>query len=50
VDGEAGVRNALQMLKNELEVAMALSGCASLKEITRGHVTTEGDRIRRSML
>ncbi|XP_025823727.1 peroxisomal (S)-2-hydroxy-acid oxidase GLO2-like isoform X2 [Panicum hallii] len=50
VDGEAGVRKALQMLKDELEVAMALSGCASLKEITRGHVTTEGDRIRRSML
>ncbi|CAN6276970.1 unnamed protein product [Urochloa humidicola] len=50
VDGEAGVRNALRMLKDELEVAMALSGCASLKEITRGHVTTESDRIRRSLL
>jgi hypothetical protein len=31
---------------------MALSGCASLKEITRGHVTTESDRnrIHRSLL
>jgi (S)-2-hydroxy-acid oxidase len=51
-DGEAGVRDALRMLKDELEVAMALSGCASLKEITRGHVTTESDRnrIHRSLL
>jgi (S)-2-hydroxy-acid oxidase len=50
VDGEAGVRKALQMLRDELEIAMALSGCTSLKEITRGHVSTEGDRIRRSLL
>lgn len=50
VDGEAGVRKALQMLKDELEIAMALSGCTSLKEITRDHVSTEGDRIRRSRL
>nr|CAB3485799.1 unnamed protein product [Digitaria exilis] len=50
VDGEAGVRNALRMLKDELEVAMALCGCPSLKEITRAHVTTESDRIRRSLL
>ncbi|XP_062184876.1 glycolate oxidase 3-like [Phragmites australis] len=50
VDGEAGVRNALQMLRDELEIAMALSGCASLKEITRDHVSTESDRIRRSRL
>ncbi|KAK3141471.1 hypothetical protein QOZ80_4BG0334390 [Eleusine coracana subsp. coracana] len=50
VDGEAGVRNTLQMLRDELEVVMALSGCTSLKEITRDHVTTESDRIRRSRL
>jgi len=50
VDGEAGVRKALQMLRDELEIAMALSGCTSLKEITRGHVSTEGDRIGRSRL
>ncbi|GJN01722.1 hypothetical protein PR202_ga19005 [Eleusine coracana subsp. coracana] len=50
VDGEAGLRNALQMLRDELEVVMALSGCASLKKITRDHVTTESDRIRRSRL
>ncbi|CAN6236290.1 unnamed protein product [Urochloa humidicola] len=50
VEGEAGVRKALQMLRDELEIAMALSGCTSLKEITRGHVSTEGDRIRHSRL
>uniref|UniRef100_A0A0D9W9Q9 Signal recognition particle 14 kDa protein n=1 Tax=Leersia perrieri TaxID=77586 RepID=A0A0D9W9Q9_9ORYZ len=46
VDGEAGVRNALRMLRDELEVTMALNGCTSVKEITRSHVVTEGDRIR----
>ncbi|KAL6843822.1 hypothetical protein ACP4OV_026393 [Aristida adscensionis] len=50
VDGEAGARNALRMLRDELETAMALSGCASLKEITRDHVATESDRICRSRL
>jgi (S)-2-hydroxy-acid oxidase len=32
VDGEAGVRKALQMLRDELEIAMALSGCPSLEK------------------
>ena len=50
VDGEAGVRKVLQMLRDELELAMALSGCTSLREITRGHVVTEGDSIRRARL
>uniref|UniRef100_A0A0E0DIK9 Signal recognition particle 14 kDa protein n=1 Tax=Oryza meridionalis TaxID=40149 RepID=A0A0E0DIK9_9ORYZ len=30
VDGEAGVRNALRMLRDELEITMALSGCTSV--------------------
>ncbi|GJZ37682.1 peroxisomal (S)-2-hydroxy-acid oxidase GLO1-like protein [Tanacetum coccineum] len=34
VDGEAGVRKTLQMLHDELELTMALSGCRSLSEIT----------------
>ncbi|CAM0902894.1 unnamed protein product [Alopecurus aequalis] len=50
VDGEAGVRKMLQMLRDELELAMALSGCASLRDITRAHVLTDGDRIRRARL
>jgi len=50
VDGKAGVRNALQMLRDELEITMALSGCTSLKDITRDHVITESDMIRRSRM
>ncbi|KAJ4975649.1 hypothetical protein NE237_000755 [Protea cynaroides] len=34
-DGEAGVRKVLKMLRDEFELTMALSGCRSLKEITR---------------
>lgn len=43
VDGEAGVRKVLQMLRDEFELTMALSGCRSLKEITRNHVVTHWD-------
>ncbi|KAK4789972.1 hypothetical protein SAY86_017276 [Trapa natans] len=44
--GEVGVRSVLQMLKEELELTMTLSGCPSLKDITRSHVMTERDRVR----
>ena len=47
--GEVGVKQVIQMLKNELELTMALSGCPSLKDITRSHVRTENERLR-SML
>jgi (S)-2-hydroxy-acid oxidase len=43
-EGEAGVRKVLQMLRDEFELTMALSGCRSLKEITRDHIATEWDR------
>ncbi|XP_012484780.1 glycolate oxidase [Gossypium raimondii] len=46
VDGEAGVRKVLQMLHDELELTMALSGCRSLKEITRNHVVADWDHPR----
>ncbi|CAL5411737.1 unnamed protein product [Camellia sinensis] len=42
-DGEAGVRKVLQILHDELELTMALSGCRSLKEITRNHIVTPWD-------
>ncbi|XP_044496698.1 peroxisomal (S)-2-hydroxy-acid oxidase-like isoform X2 [Mangifera indica] len=42
-DGEAGVRKVLQMLRDEFELTMALSGCRSLKEITRNHIVTDWD-------
>lgn len=43
VNGEAGVKNVLQMLRDEFELTMALAGCRSLKEITRNHIMTEGE-------
>ncbi|EEF33206.1 (S)-2-hydroxy-acid oxidase, putative [Ricinus communis] len=49
VKGEDGVRQVMKILKDELELTMALSGCPSLKDITRSHVRTERDRLQ-SML
>ncbi|CAN0925903.1 Glycolate oxidase 3 [Linum grandiflorum] len=37
-DGEGGVRNVLQMLRNELELTMSLAGCPSLDHISRNHI------------
>ncbi|OWM85490.1 (S)-2-hydroxy-acid oxidase GLO1 [Punica granatum] len=45
-EGEAGVRKVLEMLRDEFELTMALSGCRSLREITRDHIVTEWDRPR----
>ncbi|KAF9666730.1 hypothetical protein SADUNF_Sadunf16G0259100 [Salix dunnii] len=45
-EGEAGVRKVLQILREEFELAMALSGCRSLKEITRAHIVTDWDLPR----
>jgi (S)-2-hydroxy-acid oxidase len=45
-EGEAGIKKVLQMLKDEFELTMALSGCRSLQEITRDHIMTEWDRPR----
>ena len=35
VGGEAGVARVLSLLRDELELAMALSGCARLEDINR---------------
>ncbi|XP_021894989.1 peroxisomal (S)-2-hydroxy-acid oxidase [Carica papaya] len=43
-EGEAGVRKVLQMLREEFELTMALSGCRSIKEITRNHIVTDWDQ------
>ncbi|XP_022148212.1 peroxisomal (S)-2-hydroxy-acid oxidase GLO4-like isoform X2 [Momordica charantia] len=48
--GEEGVRAVLEMLKNELEITMALSGCSSIKDITRSLVRTHYDHNLQSML
>ena len=45
-EGEAGVRKVLQMLREEFELTMALSGCTSLKEITRNHIMTPAEQNR----
>lgn len=45
-EGETGVRKVLQMLRDEFELTMALSGCRSLKEITRDHIATDWDAPR----
>ncbi|KAK9025511.1 hypothetical protein V6N11_038377 [Hibiscus sabdariffa] len=45
-EGEAGVRKVLSMLREEFELTMALSGCRSLNEITRDHITTDWDAPR----
>ncbi|MED6181120.1 Lactoylglutathione lyase [Stylosanthes scabra] len=45
-EGEDGVGNVLKMLREELQLTMALSGCASLKHITRHHISTDSDRAR----
>ncbi|MCD7462658.1 hypothetical protein HAX54_049057 [Datura stramonium] len=42
--GSAGVKQVIQMLKNELELTMALSGCCSVDDITRNHVKTDKER------
>ncbi|GFP81161.1 peroxisomal (s)-2-hydroxy-acid oxidase glo5 [Phtheirospermum japonicum] len=42
-DGEAGVRKVLQMVRDEFELTMALSGCRSIKEISRAHVMAPWD-------
>ncbi|KAL9463626.1 hypothetical protein AB3S75_001438 [Citrus x aurantiifolia] len=47
--GEYGVRRVIEMLKDEFELTMALTGCPSVKHITRSHVRTEHERIH-SML
>ncbi|KAL0009774.1 hypothetical protein SO802_004882 [Lithocarpus litseifolius] len=47
--GEYGVRKVIQMLKDELELTMALSGCLSVKDITRSHVRTQHEKFH-SML
>jgi isopentenyl diphosphate isomerase/L-lactate dehydrogenase-like FMN-dependent dehydrogenase len=37
-DGEAGARRVLELLRDEVELALALCGCASPAAVTRDHV------------
>ncbi|CAN8270167.1 unnamed protein product [Cochlearia groenlandica] len=47
--GEEGVKKVIEMLKNEFEITMALSGCPTIGDITRNHVKTKSERLQ-SML
>ncbi|KAB2610986.1 peroxisomal (S)-2-hydroxy-acid oxidase GLO4-like [Pyrus ussuriensis x Pyrus communis] len=48
-NGKQGVKRVIEMLKDEFELTMALSGCPSIRDITRSHVRTESDKLH-SML
>jgi 4-hydroxymandelate oxidase len=38
VDGADGVQRVLELLREEIALALALCGCASPAEVRRGHV------------
>ena len=43
--GEAGVSRALEIIRDEIGRALALTGCRSPGELTRGHLAIPGDRL-----
>ncbi|KAL1212086.1 Peroxisomal (S)-2-hydroxyacid oxidase GLO3 [Cardamine amara subsp. amara] len=43
--GEDGVKKVIEMIKNEFEITMALSGCPTIADITRNHVRTENEKL-----
>ena len=43
-DGEAGARRVLELLREEIELALALCGCTSPGEVSPAHVGTIGGR------
>ncbi|KAK8570441.1 hypothetical protein V6N13_003121 [Hibiscus sabdariffa] len=48
--GEYGVRQVLEILKDELELTMALAGCSGVKEISKSQVRTKHNRQLLSLL
>ena len=42
-DGEAGARRVLELLRDEIELALALCGCTSPAAVTPGHLGTIDD-------
>ena len=47
--GGDGVMKVIEMLKNEFELTLALSGCATIGDITRNHVRTEDERLKSNL-
>ena len=39
-DGAAGAQRVLELLRDEIELALALCGCTSPEQVSRGHVST----------
>ncbi|CAF0974386.1 unnamed protein product [Adineta steineri] len=50
VDGEQGVRNILEILKKELNLAMMLCGCQTIADIKKNNLLVMNDNINRSKL
>lgn len=48
--GEAGVSQAIKLLRDEFETAMALAGCANVSQITRSHLARRGPEGRMAKL
>ena len=42
--GQAGVERALVIVREEFEIALALLGCPSPRDVTRAHVASDGTR------
>jgi 4-hydroxymandelate oxidase len=45
VDGEAGVRRVMELLRDDLALTMALCGCPSMADIDRSLVATAPGRL-----
>jgi isopentenyl diphosphate isomerase/L-lactate dehydrogenase-like FMN-dependent dehydrogenase len=43
-EGEAGARRVLELLRDEIELALALCGCTSPEDVSRSHLGTIGGR------
>lgn len=41
-DGETGVSQAINLLREELRAAMALAGCATVEQISKSHLAARG--------
>ena len=45
LQGEAGVKSVVEILRDELDVTMAMAGCKNLTEITRDYVRLAGEPL-----
>ncbi|CAF4099647.1 unnamed protein product [Rotaria sp. Silwood2] len=50
VDGEKGVNNVLQILKNEFQTAMMLCGCQTIEDISKNNILVMNNNNNKSKL